>query len=145
MSVSTAQPTTDFPAGGLTISAAAEASGLSVDTLRYYEREGLTLSKPDRSASGQRRYTESDLRWFGSLVMLRKTGMPIRDIRTFAALYRKKGSEPERMAILTAHRERVIADLRDVEGHLAAIERKIDFYKSAITDSAITDKVVKNV
>ena len=132
MSVATAEPSTDFPAGGLTISAAAEASGLSADTLRYYEREGLVLSKPDRSASGQRRYTEGDMRWLGSLVMLRKTGMPIRDVRAFVALYRKEGSEPERMAILTAHRERVLADLRAVEGHLAAIERKIDFYKERI-------------
>ena len=134
MSVATAEPTTDFPAGGLTISAAAEASGLSVDTLRYYEREGLVLSKPDRSASGQRRYTESDMRWIGSLVMLRKTGMPIRDVRAFVALYRKEGSEPERMAILTAHRERVLADLREVEGHLAAIERKIDFYREVVSN-----------
>ena len=43
---------TDVPAEGLTISAAAEASGLSVDTLRYYEKEGLTLQRPGRSPSG---------------------------------------------------------------------------------------------
>jgi DNA-binding transcriptional MerR regulator len=127
--------TTEFPAAGMTISAAAEASGLSIDTLRYYEREGLTLDPPDRSASGQRRYAESDVRWLGTLVMLRKTGMPIRDIRAFVALYRKPGSEQERMDILTAHRERVLADLREVEGHLAAIERKIDFYKEVVKNA----------
>ena len=124
--------TTEFPPTGMSISAAAEASGLSVDTLRYYEREGLTLSKPDRSASGQRRYTEGDVRWLGTLVMLRKTGMPIRDIRAFAALYRRDGSEQERMDILTKHRERVLADLHEVQGHLEAIERKIDFYCTII-------------
>ncbi len=123
---------TEFPSTGLTISAAAEASGLSVDTLRYYEKEGLTLDPPDRSASGQRRYTESDVRWLGTLVMLRKTGMPIRDVRAFVALYRKNGSEQERMDILTKHRERVLGDLREVQGHLEAIERKIDFYCTII-------------
>ncbi|MEO6471655.1 MAG: MerR family transcriptional regulator [Aeromicrobium sp.] len=126
--------TTEFPSSGISISAAAEASGLSVDTLRYYEREGLTLDPPDRSASGQRRYTESDVRWFGTLVMLRKTGMPIRDIRAFVALYRKPGSEQERMDILTAHREHVLADLVEVQAHLAAIEHKIDFYCTIIRD-----------
>ena len=40
---------TDAPTEGMTISAAAEASGLSVDTLRYYEKEGLTLHRPARS------------------------------------------------------------------------------------------------
>ena len=139
MSIATVEPATDFPAAGVTISAAAEASGLSVDILRYYEREGLTLDPPDRSASGRRRYIEGDLRWLGTLVMLRKTGMPIRDVRAFVALYRKERSEHERMAILTAHRERVLADLREVQGHLAAIERKIDFYKAVLTT-----EVVKN-
>ncbi len=132
MSVATAETSSDFPAEGLSISAVAEATGLSVDTLRYYEKEGLTLSKPDRSASGQRRYSEQDMRWLGSIVMLRRTGMPIRDIRTFAALYRIDGSEQERMGILMKHRERVRADLREVQGHLEAIERKIDFYCTII-------------
>lgn len=123
---------TEFPLAGLTISAAAEASGLSVDTLRYYEKEGLTLSVPDRSASGQRRYAEGDVRWLGTLVMLRKTGMPIRDIRAFVELYRAEGTEGKRLDILKEHRERVLADLHEVQGHLAAIERKIDYYRGVI-------------
>lgn len=123
---------TEVPAEGLTISGAAELSGLSVDTLRYYEKEGLTLHRPQRSSSGQRRYTEENVRWFGTLVMLRRTGMPIRDIRRFVDLYRREGSEPERLAILESHREHVLDDLRDVQTHLDAIERKIDHYKKAV-------------
>lgn len=123
---------TEIPAEGLTISAAAEASGLTADTLRYYEKEGLTLQPPERSNSGQRRYAESDVRWLGTLVMLRKTGMPIRDIRRFVDLYRVEGSEPDRLAILEAHREHVREQLREVQTHLAAIDRKIDFYTSSI-------------
>lgn len=130
---------TMFPSAGMTISAAAEASGLSVDTLRYYEKEGLTLDPPDRSASGQRRYTESDVRWLGTLVMLRKTGMPIRDIRAFVALYRVPGSEQQRMDILTEHREHVLVELNEVQGHLAAIERKIDFYKALLDKKVLED------
>ena len=125
-------PSSAFPREGMTIGAAAAASGLSADTVRYYEKAGLTLSPPDRSASGQRRYFERDLRWLDMLVMLRKTGMPIRDIRSFVSLYSVDGSEPERMAILTAHRERVLADLREVQEHLAAIDRKIEFYEKKV-------------
>ena len=123
---------TEVPAGGLTISGAAELSGLSVDTLRYYEKEGLSLHRPERSASGQRRYTEEDVRWLGTLVMLRRTGMPIRDIRRFVDLYRIEGSEPQRLAILEAHREHVLEELNEVQTHLDAINRKIDYYKEMV-------------
>ena len=122
----------EVPVEGLTISAAAELSGLSVDTLRYYEKEGLSLHRPGRSSSGQRRYTEADVRWLGTLVMLRRTGMGIRDIRRFVDLYRVDGSEPERLAILEAHRERVLDELTEVQTHLDAINRKIDYYKETV-------------
>ncbi|MEJ7636361.1 MerR family transcriptional regulator [Aeromicrobium sp.] len=123
---------TEVPPEGLTISAAAELSGLSVDTVRYYEKEGLSLHQPGRSASGQRRYTEADVRWLGTLVMLRRTGMPIRDVRRFVDLYRVDGSEPQRLAILEAHRERVLDELSEVQTHLDAINRKIDYYKDMV-------------
>ena len=123
---------TEVPPEGLTISAAAELSGLSVDTLRYYEKEGLTLHRPQRSSSGQRRYTEQNVRWLGTLVMLRKTGMPIRDIKAFVELYRVDGSESDRLAILEAHREHVLEELAEVQKHLAAINRKIDFYEEKV-------------
>ena len=126
--------TMQIPAEGLTISAAAEASGLTVDTLRYYEKEGLTLQPPERSSSGQRRYAEGDVRWLGTLVMLRKTGMPIRDIKKFVDLYRTDGSEADRLAILEEHRQHVLDELDEVQTHLAAINRKIDYYKGQVTD-----------
>ncbi len=49
--------------GGLTIAEAAEATGLTTHTLRYYERDGLMLDAVERASSGHRRYTEQDLRW----------------------------------------------------------------------------------
>lgn len=125
---------TDVPPEGLTISAAAEISGLSVDTLRYYEKEGLTPYRPGRSASGQRRYSEQNLAWLRTLVMLRRTGMPIREIKQFVALYEVDGSEPERLAILQAHRLNVLAQLDEAQRHLAAIDMKIDYYTAHVVD-----------
>ena len=123
---------TEVPADGLTISAAAEMSGLSVDTLRYYEKEGLTLHRPQRSSSGQRRYTEQNVQWLATLVMLRKTGMPIRDIKRFVELYRIDDSEAERLTILEDHRVNVLAQLDEVQTHLAAINRKISYYEEKV-------------
>ena len=70
------------PTPGLTIAEAAERTGLTTHTLRYYERDGLMLGAVDRSASGHRRYTERDLAWIEMITRLRSTGMPIREVRT---------------------------------------------------------------
>jgi DNA-binding transcriptional MerR regulator len=46
---------------GLTIGKFAAAEGVSVETIRFYQRRGL-LTQPERQGSGYREYTESD-RW----------------------------------------------------------------------------------
>lgn len=45
------------------IAEAAEATGLTAHTLRYYERDGLLLHPPGRTSTGVRRYTDLDLTW----------------------------------------------------------------------------------
>jgi DNA-binding transcriptional MerR regulator len=120
----------------LSIAEAAEATGLSTDTLRYYERDGLLLQPVARSASGHRRYTERDLGWIEMVTRLRKTGMPIRDIRRYAELVRGGGNELARLELLRAHREHVLAELAEVSAHLAAIDAKIDLYVEKLTDDA---------
>jgi DNA-binding transcriptional MerR regulator len=71
-----------------TIAEAAERSGLTAHTLRYYERDGLMLAAVDRSGSDHRRYTERDLTWISLITKLRSTGMPIREVKKYAALVR---------------------------------------------------------
>ena len=117
---------------GLSIAEAAEISGISAHTLRYYERAGL-IGDVDRAASGHRRYTEEDLAWIHVLQCLRATGMPIRDIRRYAQLVRSgEGTEQARLALLEQHRAAVRAQLDEVRGHLAFIDRKIATYKDRI-------------
>jgi len=119
---------TDMHAG-LTIAEAAAATGLSAHTLRYYERDGLLLDVVERASSGHRRYTERDLVWLHLLTRLRATGMPIREIREYADLVRQgESTEPQRLALLQAHRDAVRAQLAEAAEHLAAIEMKIDVY-----------------
>lgn len=117
----------------LTIAEAAEQTGLTAHTLRYYERDGLMLGSVDRSASGHRRYSEQDLSWIQLIARLRSTGMPIRDVRRYAALVRAgSGNEAERLALLKDHRARVEAQLAEVTGHLRAIDHKIGIYEGQV-------------
>jgi DNA-binding transcriptional MerR regulator len=118
---------------GLTIADAARASGLSVHTLRYYERAGL-IGDVDRASSGHRRYSEADMSWVETIRCLRATGMPIARIRRYYELVRTGGHERERLALLEEHRESVRAQLAEVQGHLAFVERKIAIYEELIDE-----------
>lgn len=117
----------------LTIAEAATRTGLTTHTLRYYERDGLLLESPERSASGHRRYSERDLTWIQLITRLRATGMPIRDVRRYADLVRAgEGNEAARLLLLRGHRERVEEQLAEVTGHLHAIDLKIEIYEGKL-------------
>ena len=121
----------------LSIAEAAEQTGLTAHTLRYYERDGLMLTAVDRAGSGHRRYHERDLTWIEMITRLRSTGMPIRDVRRYADLVRAgTGNEAERLELLKAHRERVEAQLSQVTAHLRAIDHKIGIYEGKLEQSA---------
>ena len=120
---------------GIPIAEAAEQLGLTPDTLRYYEKDDLLLRPVPRSASGHRRYAEADLRWIELITRLRSTGMPIRDVRRYAALVRAgAGNEDERLALLEAHREQVLRQLAEVTAHLSAIDYKIGLYTDTLLE-----------
>ena len=122
----------------MTIAEAAERSGLTKDTLRYYEKDGLMLAPVDRSATGHRRYTERDLTWIELVTRLRATGMPIREVRRYADLVRGgAGNEQERLDLLRAHRQQVLAQLAEVQEHLGAIDRKIGIYVDKLESQGI--------
>lgn len=113
----------------LSIADVAARTGVSAHTLRYYERIGL-IEPVGRAGSGHRRYDEADVRWVEVLTKLRRTGMPIRRMQEYAELVRAgAGNEPERLALLEAHRDEVRAQLEEVARHLEFIERKIEIYR----------------
>jgi DNA-binding transcriptional MerR regulator len=114
----------------LSISEAAERTGLSTHTLRYYEREGLMLGGVGRASSTHRRYSDADITWVEFLTKLRSTSMPIARVREYVDLVREgDASTPARLALLLAHRESVIAQLDEMTRSLAAIDYKIATYR----------------
>ena len=120
-------------ADALSISDAAEVTGLSAHTLRYYERAGLMLDPVGRAPSSHRRYSESEIRWVTLLSRMRATGMPIRRIREYAELVRSgDGNEDQRLALLEAHRDAVLAQLDAMRRNLEAIDHKIEVYRERL-------------
>ncbi len=103
----------------------AELTGLSIDTLRYYERIGL-LEKVRRASSGHRRYTQRDIDWLGLLINLRETGMPLAQILHFAELRRQgDATAAERLFLLEQHQLSLEQQLQKLEQHMMALQRKI--------------------
>ncbi len=120
-------------AEGMSIGDAAHRTGVSVHTLRYYERAGLVVTAIDRTGGGRRRYRQRDLHWIAICTKLRATGMPIRTIRRYAELVAAgAGNEHERLALLESHRVQVLAKLAEVQENLAVIDHKIDVYRSSV-------------
>jgi DNA-binding transcriptional MerR regulator len=121
------------PAAGVSIAEAARRSGVSVHTLRYYERAGLVVTTVDRTAGGRRRYREIDLKWITVCTRLRATGMPIAKIRQYAELVTAgPGNEEQRLELLEAHRAEVLANLAELQQNLELIDHKIDVYRGRL-------------
>lgn len=118
----------------LSIGDVSERTGLSVDTLRFYEREGL-LPRAPRSASGRRIFTADDIEWISVCQRLRASGMPIPDIAKYAELVRNgPGNEPQRLEILQRHEVNVRAEMATLHKALDLIELKVDAYARAMQE-----------
>jgi MerR family transcriptional regulator, aldehyde-responsive regulator len=114
------------------IQGAATETGLSADTLRYYERIGV-LPGIARTSSGHRRFSEGDIGWIKLVQCLRATGMSIEELHRYAMLMQEGDSTAEeRLQLLEEHRARIKHDLQELETALELVERKIAGYDSLL-------------
>jgi DNA-binding transcriptional MerR regulator len=137
------RPETDksIPQAGLSIAEAARRTGVSAHTLRYYERAGLVVTRVDRTTGGRRRYRHEDLVWINVCTRLRATGMPIKAVRRYAELVSAgPGNEKERLALMEAHRDDVLAKLDELQENLQLIDHKIDVYRGRV-DAGDADRL----
>lgn len=121
-----------------TIGALARRCGVSAHTLRFYETEGI-LNPVARDASGHRCYRPDDLLWLEFVLRLKRTGMPLNDIRTYAQL-RAQGdaTQAARLALLQAHRTRLAAQLNDLSSCADALDDKIRHYQHRLDADGVS-------
>jgi DNA-binding transcriptional MerR regulator len=94
------------------IGKASQQSGVNIETIRYYEREGF-VPKPDRSAGGRRLYTANEIAKLRFVKRCRDLGFPMSIIQTLLSLTDAQG--------------RSCKDVKTMaEDHLVAINAKID-------------------
>ncbi|MFD7066765.1 MerR family transcriptional regulator [Streptomyces sp. NPDC059913] len=117
----------------LTIGQVAERTGLSVHTLRFYEKEGL-FAFPVRRVHGNRVYGEKDLEWLHLCTRLRASGMPLPAIREYATLVREGPTTLRaRLALLHTHQQRLAARIEELASCSALISHKVALYEEQIS------------
>lgn len=123
----------------LGIAEIAQRSGLTQDTLRWYEREGL-LPRVNRGSDGRRQYTEREAALVVMLAKLRESGMPTHEMRNFAQLVAGGATtHGQRLEILERHRERIHDQQARLAAGLAALEDKAAHYRALIEASLDCD------
>ena len=109
-------------------------TGLSTHTLRYYEKEGL-LAGVERTPGGFRQYSGADLESLGLICCLKNTGMSLQEITRFVSLTHE-GDQTlrERVALLRAHRENVLARIDEMQKHLEKVTWKLNFFSKKLDE-----------
>lgn len=116
---------------GYAIGEFSSITGISIYTLRYYEKEGLIA--PERGENGRRLYSDDDVLWIQFIKRLKDTGMPIREIQKYARLRSQGGSTLEaRMEMLAQHRALLEKEIAAMRENLDRLDDKIDYYKTEL-------------
>lgn len=116
------------------ISEVSKQSGLSSDTLRYYERIGL-LPPVNRTGSGIREYSELDMRRVEFVKCMRSAGLPIEVLIEYYRLVQQGDQTSDaRKEILIAQREQVLARMAEMQETLDLLNHKIDVYEQILLE-----------
>jgi len=110
---------------GCVIGEAARQSGVGVETIRYYEREGI-IAPPARSASGQRVFSAAEVARLRFIRRCRDLGFALRDIRQLMALVDARAAPCAEAAEIGRRHLRDIREKRaELERLEAALERML--------------------
>ena len=107
----------------MTIGMLARASGVNLETIRFYERSGL-LPAPQRSAAGYRHYQEVDVRRLRFIRRGRELGFSLEEIRSLLDLAAQPQSPCASADQLVAeHLESIAARIRDLQNMQTELQK----------------------
>ena len=126
-----------------TIGKMAEKTGVAPSTLRYYDREGL-LPFVERNSSGIRIFKDSDMDGLAIIECLKKTDMPIKEIKKFIDWCMEGDSTiDKRLALIDRQRELVLDRMAQMNKTLKMLNYKHWYYEAA--KKAGTCKIHENM
>lgn len=99
-----------------TIGQVARQVGIGVETVRFYEREGL-LEEPERKASGYRQFDESAISRLRFIKQTQRLGFTLREIKELLALKLAPGTTRAQI------RAQAVAKIEDIESRIKELKR----------------------
>lgn len=116
----------------MTIGELAKKSGVSVDTLRYYERIGV-LPRAPRRGSGIRDYGEDFISWLELVGVLKSSGLSLEAIVEYMDLAREgSGTVRERRAIIESSRALLEAKIIALQSAAAEAAYQLKHYEKVL-------------
>ena len=94
----------------------AKRSGIGIETIRYYEREGL-LPEPERRPSGYRQYDESTVERLEYIRRAKELGFTLAEIRELLELSFAAHAGCDHI------RQRAEAKVADIEGKIRSLQQ----------------------
>lgn len=126
-----------------TVGEMAKRLGVAPSTLRYYDQEGL-LPFVERSSNGIRVFKDGDYEWLQIIECLKKTGMPLKDIRTFIHMAMEGDTTiEERLALIIKQQKAVRRRMDELQETLETLDFKRWYYETA--KEAGTTSVPRNM
>ena len=120
----------------------AAKTGLTVHTLRYYEKEGL-LPFVRKSSSGLRMFSDNDLGWLSIIECLKETGMPLKGIKQYIDWSREGDSTlPQRLEMFKQQQLKILTQIEQFQKYLQKIDYKVRLYEEAVKLGSF-DKAIK--
>ena len=114
-----------------TIGEIARKLGITASTLRYYDKEGL-LPFVERSEGGIRIFKDEDLDWFEIIECLKKTGMPLKEIKEFIDWCVEGDSTiDQRLDLIRKQQEAVELQIKSMQENLKILRYKRWYYETA--------------
>ena len=116
----------------MTISEVSEKFGITQDTLRYYEKAGIS-PRIARTPGGVRDYQPEDLGWIEHVVCLRNAGMPVESLVEYLRLS-QQGDDTfsERLELLKEQKENLKMQQRKLQDAMDRLDFKISRYQAAV-------------
>ncbi|AXY09046.1 MULTISPECIES: MerR family transcriptional regulator [Bacillus] len=110
-----------------TISDVAKKTGLSTDTIRYYEKINL-LPPANRNGNNNRQYVQLDIDRILFINHLKRTQMPLNKIQEYMKFSREKNDEACK-TILEEHQKQITIQLTNLQATLDIINYKITHFE----------------
>jgi DNA-binding transcriptional MerR regulator len=109
-----------------------DQTGLSIHTLRYYEKEGI-IPNVTRNERGIRIYETKDIEVLNFICCLRATGMNISDLKKFVSLI-IKGDETieQRIVMLEKQKENLQSEIEQLIAYQDMLDQKVNFYRKMV-------------